>query len=79
MVQVDKFNDPASDVFVFLLSSKAGGVGLNLIGANRLVLFDPDWNPGTHLLKSVDKRSFDVVSCFSFCSGGQASNGTCVA
>ena len=30
---------------VFLLSSKAGGVGLNLVGANRLVLFDPDWNP----------------------------------
>jgi hypothetical protein len=30
---------------VFLLSSKAGGCGLNLIGGNRLVLFDPDWNP----------------------------------
>ena len=30
---------------VFLLSSKAGGVGLNLIGASRLVLFDIDWNP----------------------------------
>ena len=30
---------------VFLLSSKAGGVGLNLVGANKLVLFDPDWNP----------------------------------
>lgn len=42
---VDKFNDPAGDEFVFLLSSKAGGCGLNLIGANRLVLFDPDWNP----------------------------------
>jgi SNF2 family DNA or RNA helicase len=27
--------------FVLLLSSKAGGVGLNIIGANRLVLFDP--------------------------------------
>lgn len=42
---VDKFNDPQGDEFVFLLSSKAGGCGLNLIGANRLVLFDPDWNP----------------------------------
>jgi DNA repair and recombination RAD54-like protein len=42
---VDKFNDPAGPASVFLLSSKAGGCGLNLIGANRLVLFDPDWNP----------------------------------
>jgi len=44
---VDRLNDPTDDVFVFLLSSKAGGCGLNLIGANRLVLFDPDWNPAT--------------------------------
>ncbi|TGZ81204.1 putative RAD54 protein [Ascodesmis nigricans] len=42
---VDKFNNPDGPEFVFLLSSKAGGCGLNLIGANRLVLFDPDWNP----------------------------------
>ena len=34
---------------VFLLSSKAGGVGLNLIGASRLVLFDIDWNPANDL------------------------------
>lgn len=39
------FNDPAENQFAFLLSSKAGGCGLNLIGGNRLVLFDPDWNP----------------------------------
>lgn len=31
--------------FIFLLSSKAGGCGLNLIGANRLIMYDPDWNP----------------------------------
>lgn len=42
---VDRFNDPTGQEFVFMLSSKAGGCGLNLIGANRLVMFDPDWNP----------------------------------
>ena len=45
---VRKFNEgKLGDVF--LLSAKAGGVGLNLIGANRLILFDPDWNPATDL------------------------------
>jgi len=34
---------------VFLLSAKAGGVGLNLTGASRLVLYDSDWNPATDL------------------------------
>ncbi len=38
---VDSFNNPDDGAFVFLLSSKAGGCGINLIGANRLVLFDP--------------------------------------
>lgn len=42
---VDQFNDPNGKEFVFLLSSKAGGCGINLIGANRLILFDPGkWN-----------------------------------
>lgn len=43
---VDRFNDiENTEDFVFLLSSKAGGCGINLIGANRLILLDPDWNP----------------------------------
>ena len=46
---VKQFNDPRSDVMVFLLSSKAGGVGLNLIGGNRIILLDPAWNPATDL------------------------------
>uniref|UniRef100_A0A8C5CQ61 RAD54 like n=1 Tax=Gadus morhua TaxID=8049 RepID=A0A8C5CQ61_GADMO len=42
---VERFNTPSNPEFIFMLSSKAGGCGLNLIGANRLVMFDPDWNP----------------------------------
>ena len=42
---VKQFNDPNDNQFVFLLSSKAGGCGLNLIGGNRLILFDMSWNP----------------------------------
>mmetsp|Transcript_11842 Transcript_11842/g.37863 ORF Transcript_11842/g.37863 Transcript_11842/m.37863 type:complete len:950 (+) Transcript_11842:370-3219(+) len=44
----DEFNDPACEHhFCFLLSSTAGGCGLNLIGGSRLVLFDSSWNPAT--------------------------------
>ncbi|KAG0311783.1 helicase [Dissophora globulifera] len=46
---VDKFNAPSCQKFVFLLSAKSGGVGLNLVGASRLVMFDIDWNPSTDL------------------------------
>ena len=42
---VDRFNDPSTPITAFLLSSLAGGCGINLIGASRLVLFDPAWNP----------------------------------
>eukprot|EP01027_Heterolobosea_sp_BB2_P019399 GEZU01027234.1.p1 GENE.GEZU01027234.1~~GEZU01027234.1.p1 ORF type:complete len:587 (-),score=165.81 GEZU01027234.1:83-1843(-) len=49
LAYVDNFNADNSKYFCFLLSSKAGGVGLNLIGANRILLFDPDWNPSNDL------------------------------
>ncbi|KAE8190615.1 hypothetical protein A4X06_0g5040 [Tilletia controversa] len=45
---VNDFNrQTASKCFAFLLSAKSGGVGLNLIGANRLILLDSDWNPSS--------------------------------
>lgn len=52
---VDDFNSSPSKQ-VFLLSTKAGGLGLNLVSANRVVIFDPNWNPA-HDLQAQD-RSF---------------------
>ncbi|KAF4567723.1 helicase [Pleurotus pulmonarius] len=50
---VNAFNkSDAKSAFVFLLSSKAGGVGINLVGASRLCLVDSDWNP-SHDLQSM--------------------------
>ncbi len=44
---VDNFNRAIDQRFIFLLSSKAGGIGLNLIGGSRLIMLDCDWNPAT--------------------------------
>ncbi|XP_037300295.1 ATP-dependent helicase brm [Manduca sexta] len=40
-----KFNDADSDYFIFLLSTRAGGLGLNLQSADTVIIFDSDWNP----------------------------------
>jgi SNF2 family DNA or RNA helicase len=42
--RIDQFNNNL-DYFVFLLTTKAGGEGVNLTGADRVIIFDPHWNP----------------------------------
>lgn len=43
--RVDSFNAPDSRKVVFLLSTRAGGVGINLASADTVIIYDSDWNP----------------------------------
>ena len=48
-----RFNDPSADVFAFLLSTRAGGQGLNLTRADTVILHDVDFNP------QIDRQAED--------------------
>ena len=40
-----EFNEKGSDIFIFMLSTRAGGLGINLQTADTVILYDSDWNP----------------------------------
>lgn len=44
-VAIDAFNAPGSDISVFILSTRAGGVGINLTSADTVIIYDADFNP----------------------------------
>ncbi|ODQ65772.1 hypothetical protein NADFUDRAFT_58324 [Nadsonia fulvescens var. elongata DSM 6958] len=46
---IDNYNAPDSDKFVFLLTTRAGGLGINLTTADTVILYDSDWNPQADL------------------------------
>ena len=46
---IDEYNKPGSDKFIFLLTTRAGGLGINLTTADIVILYDSDWNPQADL------------------------------
>jgi SWI/SNF-related matrix-associated actin-dependent regulator of chromatin subfamily A member 5 len=60
---IEAYNKPDSDKFLFLLSTRAGGLGINLQTASVVILYDSDWNP------QVSKRndSTDCITSYIFC------------
>jgi SNF2 family DNA or RNA helicase len=54
-IDMHRFNAPTSNLFIYLVTTTAGGVGITLVGADTLILLDPHWNP------SVDAQAIDRV------------------
>lgn len=50
---IDTFNAPNSSKFIFMLSTRAGGLGINLATADVVILYDSDWNPQVDLQAMV--------------------------
>ncbi|KAK6951161.1 hypothetical protein Daesc_007692 [Daldinia eschscholtzii] len=46
---IDEYNKPGSEKFIFLLTTRAGGLGINLTSADIVILYDSDWNPQADL------------------------------
>ncbi|KAF9582637.1 hypothetical protein BGW38_010946 [Lunasporangiospora selenospora] len=49
VTSIDEYNKPDSSKFIFLLTTRAGGLGINLVTADIVILFDSDWNPQVDL------------------------------
>lgn len=47
--QIEEFTSPGAEQFIFLLSTRAGGLGINLATADTVILYDSDWNPQVDL------------------------------
>ncbi len=54
---IDDYNRPNSDKFIFMLTTRAGGLGINLATADVVIIYDSDWNPQVDLQAMVSRLS----------------------
>ena len=70
---IDAFNREGSEKFCFLLSTRAGGLGINLATADTVIIYDSDWNPQMDL-QAMDRAhrigQKKEVQVFRFCTDG---------
>ncbi|KAA8528106.1 hypothetical protein F0562_035025 [Nyssa sinensis] len=60
---IEQFNRPGSPFFIFLLSIRAGGVGVNLQAADTVIIFDTDWNPQAYMNYCILKNCLSSQNC----------------
>jgi SWI/SNF-related matrix-associated actin-dependent regulator of chromatin subfamily A member 5 len=71
--QIEKFQNPNGDVDIFILSTRAGGLGINLHAANTVIIYDSDWNPQVDI-QAMDRAhrigQTKVVTVYRFITEG---------
>lgn len=58
---INAYNEPGSSKFVFMLSTRAGGLGINLATADVVILYDSDWNPQVDLQAMVRIQMIEIL------------------
>ncbi|KAH8084456.1 helicase [Aureococcus anophagefferens] len=75
VVNVRAFNEPSSPLFIFLMTTRAGGLGINLQSADTCVLYDSDWNPQADLQAMARVHRLGqtkTVHIYRLCAAGTA-------
>jgi len=71
--EIKMFNSKRGDQFVYLLSTRAGALGITLTGADTVIMFDSDWNP------TWDKQAHDRVGvCALSCQRSRLAHPSCM-
>lgn len=58
--QINEYNEDGSEKFIFMLSTRAGGLGINLATADVVIIYDSDWNPQMDLQAMVSNYTNEI-------------------